>query len=187
MEVDAIEEGKIVRVSEEYARREGLLIIRKKVESNPVLQPVPLGQLRRAERRAKPQVEEFRKPLDYRKNNVIAELKENFQWDITKKRREKNLSRRQLAFMVGESEDVIISLENGFLPRDDFVLLNNVERVLGINIHKNATPATVTLNQLSKSQPHKETQHSAPENLLVPKSSEEEIIDLTDSDKGVLQ
>ncbi len=137
MYVDAIEDKKIVRVSEEYAKREGLLIIRKVIDS-PVVQPVPLVQLRRAERRLKPQIEEFRRPLDYRKNNVIQELKENFQWDISKKRRELGMSRRQLAFKIGESEDSVISLENGLLPKDNFVLLNKVESALGINLHKSS-------------------------------------------------
>ena len=126
MDVDAIEDNKIVRVSEEYARLQGLLIIRKKIDSDLPVQPVPLVQLKRAERRLKPQIEEYRKPLDYRKNNVLQELKENFQWDVSRRRREMNLSRRKLAEMIGESEDAVINLENGFLPRDNFVLLSKV-------------------------------------------------------------
>jgi len=149
MEVDAIEDNKIVRVSEEYARLQGLLIIRKKIESNQPVQPVPLSHLRRAERRAKPQIDEFRKPLDYRKNNVIQELKENFQWDISRKRREMNLSRRQLAGMAGASEDEIINLENGFLPKDNFILLNKVEKALGISVRR-GVEAAVSLAPMSR-------------------------------------
>ena len=151
MEVDAIEDNKIVRVTQEYVRLHGLLIIRKIVDSNQQVQPVPIVQLRRSERRAKPQLEEFRKPLDYSKNNVIKELKDNFQWEISRKRRVMNLSRRQLASMVGESEDQIINLENGFLPEDNFVLLNKVEKVLGISVRK-IEQSNVSLKVVSEPQ-----------------------------------
>lgn len=139
MDVEAIEEGKIVRVSEQYARLEGLMIIKKRTDNTSIpVYPVPLVQLRRAERKAKPQIEEFRRPLDYRKNNVLQDLVENFQWVISKKRREKNLSRRQLAQMIGEVDETIASLENGFLPKDNFVLLSKVEKALDINLRKSA-------------------------------------------------
>ena len=150
MEVEAIEDNKIVRLSEEYARLQGLLIIRKKIDSTPVVQPIPLVQLRRVERRARPQIEEFRKPLNYKKNNVLQELKKNFQWDISRKRREKNMSRRKLAEIMGESEDTVINLENGFLPRDNFILLNKVEKTLGISVRK-TSQTSVPLAHISKS------------------------------------
>jgi ribosome-binding protein aMBF1 (putative translation factor) len=135
MEVDAIEEGKIVHVSEEYAKAEGLMIIRKKVEALPDVKAVA-AQVRRAERRARPLIDEFRRSLDYRKNNVIQELKENFQWELTRKRRERNITRRKLAALTGVSEDDIINLEHGILPQDNFVLIHKIEGILGVRLKK---------------------------------------------------
>ena len=169
MEVDAIEDGKLVKVDEEYAKREGLMIIRRKIEALPEVEPVSLSRLKRAERRAKPLIEEFRRPLDYRQNNVLLELKENFQWEITKKRREKNITRRTLAALTGVSEDDIINLEHGILPKDNFVLVHKVEAILGVKLKKD--PSDLVQQSVQTVSPERRVSSSQSTNMEVPKPS----------------
>lgn len=127
--VEAIEEGKVVRVPESYAKTEGLLIIRrplaKKQESK-----------KKEEEEARITFEDLRKPLNWKKNQVITELEENFHWLITKRRKERNLTRRQLAKAISESENNIKLVENGILPRNDFIIINKLQSFLNINLRK---------------------------------------------------
>lgn len=136
--VEAIEEGKIVRVSEDYARKEGLMILRKPFQE--------IGQeagLDRNDRNEEGFIDLSikgweRKEIDkYKKNNVIKELIDNFHWYIAKTRREKGITRRQMADSIGEKENVVKLVENGILPKDDFVLVSKIENYLGINLRKN--------------------------------------------------
>ena len=118
--VDAIEEGKIVSVSEDYAKREGLTILRKHepknfLERNKQSQPASprAGIEGRSYKKGILSFEELRKPLDWRKNQIVQELAEDFHWLITKARRERNMTRKQLANAIRESEDTVKKLENG--------------------------------------------------------------------------
>src|SRR3990167_5758936 len=81
-------------------------------------------------------MEELRKPLHWKSNKVLRELADNFHWEIVKARKAKGLSRKQLADAIGENDNVLRMLENGVLPRDDFILLNKVQSFLGINLRK---------------------------------------------------
>ncbi len=128
--VDVIEEGKIVRVPESYAKKEGLPILRKTIIKK---QPI---KKRKDEEEARITFEDLRKPLNWKKSQVVAELVENFHWLITKKRKECNLTRRQLAKAIEESENNIKLIENGILPRNDFVILNKIQSVLNINLRR---------------------------------------------------
>ena len=65
--------------------------------------------------------ESMNKP-EYKKNNVLKELIDNFHWQISRVRRMKNMSRRQLAQAAGVSEDDLKMIENGILPREDFIV-----------------------------------------------------------------
>ncbi|MBS3071532.1 helix-turn-helix domain-containing protein [Candidatus Pacearchaeota archaeon] len=130
--VEAIEEGKIVRVSEKYAKREGLLILRKaSIETERKNQAKKIEDLDK-----RIGFEELRKPLKWKENKVIKELVENFHWQISLARKKKNLTRKALAEAIGESESTIKLVENGMLPKDDFVLINKIQEKLGINLRK---------------------------------------------------
>ena len=135
--VDAIEDGKIVRVTEEYAKQEGLFILRKpKQPFDPNEIATRNAIKKRFSEEKSYDLESLRRPLGWSKTQVVLELVENFQWQISTARRSKNISRRQLANAVGESENTIKMLENGILPYNDFILLNKVQEYLGINLRK---------------------------------------------------
>ncbi len=127
--VDAIEEGKIVKVTEEYARLEGLPIIRR---YSPVIQT---DKKKKQEEIPYISLDDLRKPLKP-KSQVLSELVENFQWQISKKRRELGITRRQLAQKISEPEYHIKMIENGILPKDDFVIINKIQSVMNINLRR---------------------------------------------------
>lgn len=141
--VEAIENGRIVRVREDYARREGLMILRGvNIEQNK--EKVSGGTETNLRKRGGDEgyarnvygVDEFRKPLHIYGNEVIRELIPNFQWEISRARRAKNITRKQLADAIGEQERAIKMIENGILVKDDFVLINKVQEHLKINLRK---------------------------------------------------
>jgi len=133
--VDAIEEGKIVRVSEEYAKQEGLFIL-KKVEQSPISPQATTPSWKRKEKdESRMLFDDFRKPLRA-KDQLAAELIDNFHWTLLEKRKSKNMTRKQLAGALGVSELDIKSVENGILPTRDLVLINKLEKYYEINLRK---------------------------------------------------
>ena len=135
--VEAIEEGRIVIVPEDYARREGLPILRR----SPIVpyeeeSRIVKAQKKRFGEEKRLGFDDFRKPMWWEKNEVVGELVENFYWKISKRRRERNLTRKQLAEEIGESENTIKMIENGVLPKDDFVLINKIQEALGLNLRR---------------------------------------------------
>ena len=143
--VEAIEEGRIVKVSEDYAHREGLVILKTfhdysdsgtneedyrdlgVRESEAVISKNEKGfSIERLKRKAAD-------------SGVIKELVSNFHWKVSKARRYKGWSRKQFAKELEESEENIKMIENGLLPAGGgFVLVNKVEDKLGITIRKSA-------------------------------------------------
>lgn len=137
--VEAIHEGRIVKVPEKFARREGLIILKKPEINNQVQGTTPSY---------------YKTPLktknDYRKTfstivdrkpgwqekQVLNELIENFHWKIRAERRKKNLTRRQLANLINDSDENLQILETGRLPSNDFVLINKIQKTLKINLRK---------------------------------------------------
>ncbi|HLC54223.1 MAG TPA: hypothetical protein VJK07_01195 [Candidatus Nanoarchaeia archaeon] len=141
--VDVIRDGEIVTVSEVQARAEDLFILRER--HAPPAAPAPLtghSVLRTASQI--PRMTPAQKLIprwhsyqpEYTKNNVAKELIDNFHWEIGKARRERNMTRLQMANALNASEDVIKMLENGELPSDDFVLINKVQSFLHINLRR---------------------------------------------------
>src|SRR3989338_3282633 len=128
--VEAIEEGRIVKVSEDYAKREGLPILRKQ---QPKI-PKPAQKKDSEEKRLF--IDDLRKPLKALKSQVMTELVDNFQWEIAKKRRQLAITRKQLAASISEPEYVLKLLENGILPKDDFVIINKLQAKLNLNLRK---------------------------------------------------
>jgi len=158
-EVEAIEEGKIVRVSEDYALREGLPIIRK--------QSFGLFSNDREEfEKKRAEVErisfdDLRKPLNWREKQELRGLVHNFHWHISRRRREMNLNRSQVAEKIGESEETIKALENGILPKGDLGLINKMEELLGISLRKGADEFSQNMRMLiENAQAEKEKRQS---------------------------
>jgi ribosome-binding protein aMBF1 (putative translation factor) len=147
--VEAIDGGKIVKVSEDYARREGLLIIRRNVEA-----PV---QVRQKEEERRLLFDDYRKPLKPGKSQVLKELKDHFYWDISQARKLKGITRKQLGLAVGVSELDIKMVENGMLPKDDFILINKIQNYLGLHLRKEQSYIDQPLRKLvEKEMPNKE-------------------------------
>lgn len=136
--VDAIDDGKIVQVTESYARREGLLILRRPQVRD--VQQTTAAQEIKTQRKELSPFETFRRPLRKNQNNVLASLLNDFRWIISTKRKERNMTRRQLAQALGVSEFDVKSLENGVLPADDYILISKVEKYFSVNLRKDAVP-----------------------------------------------
>jgi ribosome-binding protein aMBF1 (putative translation factor) len=142
--VDAIEDGKIVKVTESYAKREGLMILRRQTHFEPdklkspgqinqyIVKEDPLGRRGREPLN----LDKLRRPLDYRKNNIVADLKDNFHWEISRARKARGITRKQLADALATSEEAIKMIENGVLPSNDFVLISKLEKYFGLNLRK---------------------------------------------------
>lgn len=137
--VEAIEEGKIVNVPEEYAIREGLPILRKpQIEAtgigNADKKNIDTKDLRGVDRKEIFGLN-FRKPWRKR-NDVIDSLIDNFHWVIAAKRRQLGITRKKLADAISANEIDVKMIENGVLPSDDFVLISKIQNHLGINLRK---------------------------------------------------
>ena len=151
--VEAIEEGQIVKVPEEYARKEGLLILRKSEQGsfmdNQDLRGIEMSaqsakesmekkaeiELRR-QKKGVLKFDELRKPLKWRENQIIQELIENFHWHISKARKARGMNRKQLAQAINISENNLKLIENGIIPEKDFVMINKIQDFLQINLRK---------------------------------------------------
>ncbi len=155
--VDAIRDGKIVVVSEQEAKNDDLFVLRTHETTLP-LEP-SLSSTNPTPQRIREKSEPFVKPVakwhsyqpEYSKNHVVRELIDNFHWEISKARKQKNLSRLQLAHGLGVPENVVKMLEQGELPRDDFVIINKVQSILGINLRRDGKSFDTPLSSLSPS------------------------------------
>lgn len=139
--VDAIEEGRIVKVPEDYARREGLLILRKTPQIDTKQTPVQKKDEDTRKNKGFIGMEDLRKPLSTKNNELLNELVENFHWIIVQKRKVRGLTRKKVAEEVGDSELNVKMLENGVLPANNFVLVNKLESYYGINLRKTKVPS----------------------------------------------
>ena len=147
--VEVIKEGEIIRMSESQAMDEDLFVLRKIIEQER--EPLDLSNIESSKPAPASRLEEWRaRHLNLKKNNVLADLKDNFHWEISRVRRMKNISRKQLAEKVEESEESLRMIEFGELPSDDFVLISKIERVLEIDLRKEKAISDVTLTDLQK-------------------------------------
>jgi len=146
--VDAIEEGKIVRVTKDYARKEGLLVLRQIVSEKKETETH--GWQRKYGKKEEGRVlfDDFRKPLHWRNNQVFVELIDNFHWEIMKARKRRNMMRKQAAAGIGCSESDLKILESGLLPSNDFVLINKVQKFFNINLRKDKKDFTSDVKSL---------------------------------------
>ena len=147
--VEVIKEGEIIRMSESQAMDEDLFVLRKVIEQEREI--LDLSNIESSKPAPTSRLEEWRAgQINLKKNNVLADLKDNFHWEISRVRRMKNISRKQLADKVEESEESLRMIEFGELPSDDFVLISKIERILGVNLRKEKQISEVTLADLQK-------------------------------------
>ncbi|MCU0642433.1 MAG: hypothetical protein MUF61_02545 [archaeon] len=157
--VEAIESGKIVRVSEEYAKREGLLILRKPMAIDP--KQAAQKTENKFDRKGFIGFEDLRKPLRAGENDLSKELIDNFHWALMQKRKVKGLTRKQVAEAIGESELNMKIIENGVLPENNFVMVNKLESYFGIVLRKN--PSTKQTSQPLRTLVEKNLEVKVPE------------------------
>jgi hypothetical protein len=85
--VEVIKEGEIVKMSESQAREEDLFILRNIIEPDSHIYEEAKPEVIHAPS-SKSMLQDWRNArVSYKNNNVLKELKENFQWEISKVRR----------------------------------------------------------------------------------------------------
>jgi ribosome-binding protein aMBF1 (putative translation factor) len=174
--VDVIKEGEIIRMPESRAVEEDLFILRRVFEPEETFVSSPVA----SKKEFKPttnvpsfsHLESWRAGKDnYKKNQVVRDLVENFHWEIVKRRRFKNMSMKELGDAIEASEDEMKMIEFGRLPRDDFIFVTKIENVLGINLRKERKEDSITLADLQRL--NEEKARKEIEKLQTPKDSGE--------------
>jgi len=147
--VEAIEEGKIVKVPERYAKREGLVILKQATLPN-YNNPSLTQSYHKKEEKAlgKPIKNLVEKRPDWKEKQVLNELVENFHWVIRIERRKRGLTRKQFSRLLNESDDKLRVIEEGRLPEKDFVLINKIQTNLGINLRKDKRDYNLTTHEI---------------------------------------
>lgn len=161
--VEAIKDGEIIKVPERVAREEDLFVLRR-LEAPAKAPIIPDKRIDPISIKSSSYLSEWKiGKAGYKRNNVASDLIDNFQWEISRQRRKRNISRKQLADAVQAKEEELKFVEMGQLPRDDFVLISRIENYLKINLRKNKDSGKdVNLAQLQKMQ---EEKAKAPEPL----------------------
>ena len=166
--VEALEDGRIVRVSEEYALREGLFIL-KQVNINRFQTQAPTLNFKEKlaiehgkNRKSVLDFDVYRKPLNTAKDPIYTDLIENFHWEILKARKIRGLTRKQVARSLSESEDSLKLIENGILPAGNYVLLNKVEQYFKINLRKGVVDFNKPMRNVIDSSLQKNIQNEKP-------------------------
>lgn len=74
--------------------------------------------------------------LKTKKMQNHPDLIDNFHWAIQRIRRNKKITREQFAKGIDEPESKIRMIEQGFLPENDYKIINKIESYLGISLRK---------------------------------------------------
>ena len=181
--VEAIEEGRIVKVPEFYAKRENLPILRK-----PNIDELRKNTFRMApgiprhikDEHKKPFLDYLRRQPSWKDKQVTSELINNFHWFIRLERRKKGLSRKQFAKLLNENEENLKIIEAGILPSSDFILINKIQQALNINLRKDRKDFSKDITKVmlkSEKQTEKEKQEFKKINELDSSEDEIEIIE----------
>lgn len=143
--VEAIEDGKIVRVSRSYAITEGLLILKRQDLPKAVSQDdAPTPYVRYRPEKKFVDLDKFRRPLKVN-DEITASLIDNFGWIIISKRKERSISRKQLADAIHADEEDVKMMELGKMPKNDYVLVNKLENYLGVMLRKDSNSGRLNL------------------------------------------
>jgi ribosome-binding protein aMBF1 (putative translation factor) len=68
-----------------------------------------------------------------------ADLIENFHWTIQRIKRARKITREEFAKAIGESDATVRMIEQGFLPNNDYKIINKIESYLKISLRKSGT------------------------------------------------
>jgi len=148
--LDAIYQNDMVKICERCALTEPVPIIKKPTTSQlresekryTVYQRLKvLSGQKKEEKPTKSILDELRKldedpNLEKPEPEKESDLVDNFHWEITRNRRNKGLSQRQLAWALGESETAIKMLEKGELPEEPEKLIRKLEQFLQIKLRE---------------------------------------------------
>ena len=141
----------------------------------------------RGDRKVYAEIDKYRRPLR-NKDEIRASLIDNFHWTLQSKRKQLNLTRRQVANSISSSEEDIKQLENGVLPAHDYILINKLEDYYHINLRKdpNAKVNLSTLGSIKREKPnflaHANKDNKERADTIIGDSKDIEIIDDSDKD-----
>lgn len=165
--VEVIEDGHIVSVPEFYAKREGLPILRKpkvvRLQKKAINQ-APGTPDHIKDHKTRPFIEYLQRPKHWKEKQVTSELLDNFHWLIKIERKKKGLTRKQFAKLLNEPEENLKMIEAGFLPASDFILVNKIQKELGVNLRKDKKDFTRSVNEIieQESIPEKRVENDTP-------------------------
>lgn len=166
--VDVIYEREITKICEECLVNENLPVIRKPSSEQLKDSERPYSVAARMRRMSglpfekKTEVfipstitlDKLRKPKDYKSvlDNRFSQAKEknqplnlidNYNWMIMMTRKNRKISRKQLADAIGESENAIRLIEERFLPDDALRVINKIEQYLNVRLKTSLIPMPV--------------------------------------------
>ncbi len=64
------------------------------------------------------------------------DLIENFHWTIQRIRRNRKITREQFAKGIGESEATVRMIEQGYIPENNYKIINKIESYLGVSLRR---------------------------------------------------
>lgn len=141
---DAISNKGIVKVCGDCANLENIPVIKKPTETQLAEAQKPRTRQERLAARAPPKLMKtevtLRDLIDEKfKNRGVQsnpDLIENFHWKIQQAKRMKRITREEFAKGIGESDATVRRIEQGFLPANDYKIVNKIESFLGISLRK---------------------------------------------------
>lgn len=167
--LDGVEDNNLVKICEECASFDNIPIMRRlnsqQIDNMQKAASVRQRLTRMASNNAinkTPKISEImaaKKPIvrkDFnlstlRKNTKPINLVDNYNWIITAGRKDKKISRKQLADAIGVSEEVIKMIENKELPDDALRIITKIEQYLRVRINKDAkTEEIIVLDEIKK-------------------------------------
>jgi ribosome-binding protein aMBF1 (putative translation factor) len=145
--LDAVYENDMVKICERCSVTESMPIIRKPTTSQlreaeksySVYQRLRQLSENKPEKKAETVLEQIRRldenpELEAPKERRPFNLIDNFHWHVTRARRNKGLSQKQLGWALGESETAIKMIEKSDLPEDAEKLIRKLEQFFQINL-----------------------------------------------------
>ena len=178
--LDAVKGTELIKICEECALMEDIPIIRKPTSSQlikekEIKQLSVEDRLRRMSGVKDPKKEQakitqtiatqildkarregvaFDAKVSYtRKMNKPLNLVDNFNWHITMARKQKKLTRKQLAEAIGEKEAVLMLIENNEFPDDALRIITKIEQYLGVKLRKDSEVKTESLIEKKQDSP----------------------------------
>jgi len=143
---DAISSKGIVKVCDNCASSENFPIIKKMTENQiEASQRQKSVRERLTDMKRNPLMQReitLRDIVDRNLKSKIqppADLIENFHWTIQRIKRARKITREEFAKAIGESDATIRMIEQGYLPNNDYKIINKIESYLRVSLRKTGT------------------------------------------------